>query len=122
MEEAQHRLVATYHIIPTALKRKVVKSVVLVRLFPLRFSNQLAFDLDLFACILVMTTARRGRTDRRTRHIALPSPLTVSHSAVFAAATKNLYVLFCSLAVLDPRVDHAMDVLSQFISVFCHSD
>jgi len=29
--------------------------------------------------------------------------------------------LFCSLAVLDPRVGHAMDVLSPFISVLCHS-
>jgi len=31
-------------------------------------------------------------------------------------------VLFCSLAVLDPRVGHTMDVLSPFIPVFCHSD
>ena len=30
--------------------------------------------------------------------------------------------LFCSSAVLDPRVGHAMDVLSPFISVLCHSD
>ena len=30
--------------------------------------------------------------------------------------------LFCSLAVLDPRVGHTMDVLSPFISVLCHSD
>jgi len=31
-------------------------------------------------------------------------------------------VLFCSLAFLDPRVGHTMDVLSPFISVLCHSD
>ena len=31
-------------------------------------------------------------------------------------------VLFCSLDVLDPRVGHAIDVLSPFISVLCHSD
>ena len=31
-------------------------------------------------------------------------------------------VLFCSLAVLDPRVGHNMDVLSPFVSVLCHSD
>ena len=31
-------------------------------------------------------------------------------------------MLFCSLAVLDPRVGHTMDVLSPFISVLCHSD
>ena len=33
-----------------------------------------------------------------------------------------LEVLFCSLAVLDPRVGHTMDVLSPFIPVLCHSD
>ena len=31
-------------------------------------------------------------------------------------------VLICSLAVLDPRVGHTMDVLSPFIPVLCHSD
>jgi len=31
-------------------------------------------------------------------------------------------MLFCSLAVLDPRVDHTMDVLSPFIPVLRHSD
>jgi len=31
-------------------------------------------------------------------------------------------LLFCSVAVLDPRVGHTMDVLSPFISVLCHSD
>ena len=30
--------------------------------------------------------------------------------------------LFCSLAVLDPRVGHVIDVLSPYISVLCHSD
>ena len=29
---------------------------------------------------------------------------------------------FCSLAVLDPRVGHTMDVLSPLILVLCHSD
>jgi len=33
-----------------------------------------------------------------------------------------IYVLLCSLAVLDPRIGHTMDVLSPFISVLCHSD
>ena len=31
-------------------------------------------------------------------------------------------VLFCSSAVLDPRVRHTMDVLSPFNPVLCHSD
>jgi len=34
----------------------------------------------------------------------------------------RMYVLFCSLAVLDPRVGHTMDLLSPFIPVLCHSD
>ena len=34
----------------------------------------------------------------------------------------QLVVLFCSLAVLDPRVGHTMDVLSLFIPVLCNSD
>ena len=34
----------------------------------------------------------------------------------------HVSVQFCSLAVLDPRVGHTMDVLSPFISVLCHSD
>jgi len=39
----------------------------------------------------------------------------------YATRTLSL-VLFCSLAVLDPRVGHTMDVLSPFISGLCHSD
>ena len=31
-------------------------------------------------------------------------------------------VIFCSLAVLDSRVGHTMDVLSPFIPVLCHFD
>ena len=34
----------------------------------------------------------------------------------------NYSVLLCSLAILDPRVGHTMDVLSPFIPVLCHSD
>jgi len=33
-----------------------------------------------------------------------------------------LTMMFCSLAFLDPRVRHTMDVLSPFISILCHSD
>ena len=33
-----------------------------------------------------------------------------------------MVVLFCSLAVLDPRNGHTMDVLCPFIPVLCHSD
>jgi len=36
--------------------------------------------------------------------------------------TIRVLLLFCSLAVLDLRVGHTMDVLSPFIPVLCHSD
>ena len=45
-------------------------------------------------------------------HISLP----------FVGHVGGIPVLFCSLAVLDPRVGHTMDVLSPFIPVLCHSD
>ena len=35
---------------------------------------------------------------------------------------KNDKLVQCSLAVLDPRVGHTMDILSPFIPVLCHSD
>jgi len=46
---------------------------------------------------------------------------SLTTAAAFAA---NIFssVSHCSLAVLDPRVGHTMDVLSPFISVVCHSD
>jgi len=49
--------------------------------------------------------------------------LSYSLSEIHAAAQHNYqFVLFCSLAFLDPRVGHTMDVLSPFISILCHSD
>ena len=41
---------------------------------------------------------------------------------VGTTAALHSIVLFCSLAVLDPRVGHTVDVVSPFISVLCHSD
>jgi len=42
---------------------------------------------------------------------------------MFVAVVFGLQALpICSVAVLDPRVGHTMDVLSPFISVFFHSD
>jgi len=35
---------------------------------------------------------------------------------------KKLNILLCSLAVLNSRVSHTVDVLSPFISVLCHFD
>ena len=71
----------------------------------------------------------------RSRQITMPA----THNSVFyrpdalPAAQPNVaslrntrkcvwVVLFCSLAVLNPRVGHTMDVLSPFIPVHCHSD
>jgi len=39
-----------------------------------------------------------------------------------APAADFFQYLFCSLAVLDPRVGYTVDVLSLLISVLCHSD
>ena len=43
-------------------------------------------------------------------------------TVVAAVGDYRSSLLFCSLAVLDPRVGHTMDVLSPFISILCHSD
>jgi len=48
-------------------------------------------------------------------------PLLLSASLISMQGTETS-VLFCSLAVLEPRVGHTMDVLYPFISVLCHSD
>jgi len=48
--------------------------------------------------------------------------LHLSLSSVILIDSSTHELLFCSLAVLDPRVGHNMDVLSPFISVLCHSD
>jgi len=54
--------------------------------------------------------------------------VSVSNASVCYSAgrwigrVKVLSVLFCSLAVLNPRVGHTMDVLSPFIPVLSHSD
>jgi len=38
------------------------------------------------------------------------------------AINNEAIFMFCSLAVLDPRVGHTMDVLSPFISILCRYD
>ena len=48
-------------------------------------------------------------------------PLNIVHCNLIITLVVGS-VLFCSLAVLDPRVGHTMDVLSPFIPVLCHSD
>ena len=58
----------------------------------------------------------RVETNGQTEAIALPAALMSSGIAQIPV------VLFCSVAVLDRRVAHTMDVLSPFTSILCHSD
>ena len=50
------------------------------------------------------------------------SPRSSVHSSRTGPNGTAVRDLFCSLAVLDPRVGHTTDVLFPFISVLCHSD
>jgi len=52
--------------------------------------------------------------------ILRPHQSADDHRSATASAGRS--VLFCSLAVLDPKVGHTIDVLSPFIPVLCHSD
>ena len=67
-----------------------------------------------------------ARTTARDRYIRFHCTRTAERIAAGSIcethAMRPKMVLFCSLAVLDPRVGHAMDVLSPFIHVLCHSD
>ena len=51
---------------------------------------------------------------------------SIVHANVLLELPKNCWlfcsVLFCSLAILDPRVGHTMELLSPFIPVLCHAD
>jgi len=53
------------------------------------------------------------------RHRASPKVKSVSRGSLRRV---HGFTVFCSLAVLDPRVGHTVDVLSPFISVLCRSD
>ena len=50
--------------------------------------------------------------------VAVSTPFALEHGVNDSVAS----VLLCSLAVLNLRVGHTMDVLSPFIPVLCHSD
>jgi len=69
-------------------------------------------------CLLIVT--RQVAAPVRGR--SLLSTLTACCAACSVLATCWHSVLFCSFAVLDPRVGHTMHVLSPFIPVHCHSD
>ena len=69
---------------------------------------------------------RRRPSDRIEASQKIVSEVAApGQSREFIAITQtHIYytTLFCSLAVLDLRVDQTMDVLSPCISVLCHSD
>ena len=48
--------------------------------------------------------------------------LTLRRSSIQPESVWYDIPYLCSLAFLDPRVGHTMDVLSPFISILCHSD
>jgi len=62
-----------------------------------------------FVVNIVTVLGRRYRRKDRQNHGQTPQAL-------------ERIVLFCSLAVFDPRAGHTMDVLSPFVPVLCHSD
>ena len=64
---------------------------------------------------------RHRADDKRNRSLSI-SKLWLLFPVSMTTKNKASIVLFCSLAVLDPRVGHTMDVLSPFIPVLCHSD
>ena len=66
--------------------------------------------------------AARYRIVRRAASPGLPNTRTVTSRPARLYIPLPSSVLFCSLAVLDPRVGHTMHVLSPFIPLLCHSD
>ena len=58
------------------------------------------------------TPETRERTDRQTDRQGHGTLVAILRSSSCS----------CSLAVLDPRVGHTMNVLTPFIPVLCHSD
>ena len=67
-------------------------------------SNFYIVDLEKFA-----TASRRYTGD-------------IHNSTVVGLFVTPICSVLCSLAVLDPRVGHTMDVRSPFVPVLCHSD
>jgi len=71
----------------------------------------LGLDYDFCFLMILWTSVMRLYCNRRTRNLKMTDSTGL-----------DLGLLLCSLAVLDPRVGHTMDVLSPCISVLCHFD
>jgi len=69
--------------------------------------------------VSLLTSSRYIST---TQSLVFPDFTSLSFSHHYTTESSLTPTLFCSLAVLDPRVGHTMDVLSPFISVLYHSD
>ena len=78
-------------------------------------------DGDCFECTQDSHCSQRREVTEWKRHRYVPVITATAHCSR-QACHRCTAVLFCSLAVLDPRVGHTMDVLSPFIYVLCHSD
>jgi len=74
------------------------------------------------------TWQKGWQTERLTRHsgiISSSSAFTINYrhwKQCLGQEWSKPTVLFCSLAILDPRVGHTMDLLSLLVPVVCHSD
>ena len=69
-----------------------------------------------------MSRSDDDETGSTCRPVGAPGAETHSSSSRIIILHHHHRHLFCSLAVLDPRVGHTMDILSPFISVLCHFD
>jgi len=63
------------------------------------------------------------RLSKQQQGLQIKNTLKKEHTIAGIGETRDtIDDLFCSLAFLDLRVGHTMDVLSPFISILCHSD
>ena len=83
--------------------------------------NNISISLAVFAqlkCVLNTQT----HTDHTTCKICSNRLHLCTAGMQYGIKSRCHTVLFCALALVDPRVGHNVDVLSPFISVLCHSD
>ena len=99
----------------------------------LPFTSRFAINMAPPICYHIRSTPNPSQSTVHQqvccRHVSaylLPQPLHTQPISVYRSPAGSLLACSCScscsLAVLDPRVGHAMDVLSPFIPVLCHSD
>ena len=83
----------------------------------------MAMSVQCAASLTETSRLRRCSTTDHTDRVHLVLlPTAEPRSRLNAVVDDHYTFCSCSLAVLDPRVGHTMDVLSPFIPVLCHSD